>query len=172
MGKSKFIITGTLALALGLTSTGLVKAVEDVKPKDGTTVVTPKANKVSLEVEVYDGDRLIYTFVPYKDVDANTKVDLKYLKENVKLDGYTLEWQGAPLVLDKNYTVQVKAKADKPVEEGNDPAPIPTPGKKTETKTPSKATPKAGAATTHTGVKGKLGAKVGNKRLPRTSAVK
>lgn len=175
MGKTKFLITGALALTLGISSTGLVKAVEDAKPTGGTTAVTPKANKVSLNVEVYDGNELKYTFVPYKDVDVNTKVDMNYLKENVKLDGYDLEWQGAPITLDKDYTIQVKGKAqagtkeEEPAEQvtPSNPAkdPAPAPGK-----TNGKQTPAAKKG----GVKGTVGKAVrpGNKRLPKTSAVK
>mgnify|MGYP001746397533 CR=1 FL=1 len=104
MGKTKFLITGALALTLGISSTGLVN------------------------VEVYDGNDLKYTFVPYKDVDVNTKVDMNYLKENVKLDGYDLEWQGAPITLDKDYTIQVKGKAQAGTKE-EEPAEQVTPSK-------------------------------------------
>ena len=105
----------------------------------------------------------------------NTKVDMNYLKENVKLDGYDLEWQGAPITLDKDYTIQVKGKAqagtkeEEPAEQvtPSNPAKDPAPA---HGKTNGKQTPVAKKG----GAKGTVGKAVrpGNKRLPKTSAVK
>jgi hypothetical protein len=171
MRTSKLILTGVLAVALGLSSTGVTKAEGEV---GGNTpgVAEKQTAKVTLKVRVYDGERLLFTFTPYKNVDAGTVVSLDYLKENVKIDGYDIEWLGYPKVLDKDYTMEVKAKAkgtdgQKPGD-ANKPGETQKPGGKTENPTnpggkedpkkdPKKDTPKS---------------KQGNKKLPKTSAVK
>lgn len=166
MRTSKLILTGVLAVAVGLSSTGVTKAEGEVGGNTPGTTENQTA-KVTLKVRVYDGERLLFTFTPYKNVDAGTEVSLDYLKENVKIDGYDIEWLGYPKVLDKDYTMEVKAKAKgtdgQQPGDANKPGDTQKPGdnaKPGDTQKPggTKQDPKA--------------KKPGNKKLPKTSAVK
>lgn len=172
MRTSKLILTGVLAVALGLSSTGVTKA-EGEAGGNTPGVAEKQTAKVTLKVRVYDGERLLFTFTPYKNVDAGTEVSLDYLKENVKIDGYDIEWLGYPKVLDKDYTMEVKAKAKGA--EGQKPGDAEKPGdtnKPGDTQKPGDHakpgdTQKPGGAKQDPKAK-----KPGNKKLPKTSAVK
>lgn len=167
MKTSKLILTGVLAVALGLSSTGVTKA--EGEAGGNTPGVTEKQTaKVTLKVRVYDGERLLFTFTPYKNVDAGTEVSLDYLKENVKIDGYDIEWLGYPKVLDKDYTMEVKAKP-KGTQNPTDPAKPENPTKPENPAKPENPTQPGGKKADP---KGTPKAKQGNKKLPKTSAVK
>lgn len=118
MKTGKLILSGVLAVALGLTSSGLTKAEggnqqppvgNQEQPGDNNNA--PVVEKVSLKVRVFDGKRLLFTFVPYKEVPKGTAVSLAHLQEVVKIDGYDIQWKGHPTVLDKDYTMEVQAVA-------------------------------------------------------------
>lgn len=184
MKTAKLIMTGALAVALGLTSSGITNAVD--KPADLPKAVKPgdalksEEGKASLFVKVIDKKtgNLLFTFIPYKNVEINTKVSLQKIQDEVKIDGYTVEYLGAPILLDKDYTMELYAtqneeepakdepKKDEPKKEdpakGNE-----DPSKGKDEPKGDKEKPKTGKAAPKAG-----GSKTTGKKLPKTSAVK
>ena len=183
MKTAKLLMTGALAIALGVNSAATTLAVDDAGKPAATTpgVVKPDAQKVNLEVNVHvtlNGKARVLTVGVYKNVDAGTKVSLEYVKEVLKQYNFVADkLEGFPAVLDKDYAVDVDAiytlepKKDEPkVDEPKKDEPKADEPKKDEPKAdePKKDEPKADApkdgkkATTPTTTK----------RLPKTSAVK
>ena len=99
----------------------------------------PKVQRVNLKVNVHviqRGVPRVLTVGVYDNVEAGTKVNLEYVKEVLKLYNYAVEkLEGFPVVLDKDYTVDVDAiytkepKKDEPKEPTN---PVVTPTEPTK----------------------------------------
>ena len=179
MKTAKLLMTGALAIALGVNSAATTLAVDDAGKPATTTpgVVKPDTKKVNLDVNVHviqRGVPRVLTVGVYQNVDAGTKVSLEYVKEVLKQYDYEVEkLEGFPAVLDKDYRVDVDAiytkepKKDEPkADEPKKDEPKADEPKKDE---PKKDAPKADAPkdgkTTPT-------APHNGKRLPKTSAVK
>lgn len=178
MKTAKLLMTGALAIALGVNSAATTLAVDDAGKPAATTpgATNPNAKKVNLEVNVHvtlRGEPRVLTVGVYENVEAGTKVSLEHVKEVLKQYGFeAAKLEGFPAVLDKDYTVDVdvvsidEPKKDEPkVDEPKKDEPKADEPKKDE---PKKDEPKANApkggkkATTPTTTK----------RLPKTSAVK
>ena len=169
MKTAKLLMTGALAIALGVNSAATTLAVDGAGKPAATTpgATNPETKKVSLNVNVHvtlKGQPRVFTVGVYKNVDAGTKVSLEHVKEVLKQYGFEVaKLEGFPAVLDKDYTVDVDAIYTKEPKKDEPKADEP---KKDE---PKKDEPKAdapkGGKTTPT-------APHNGKRLPKTSAVK
>ena len=169
MKTAKLLMTGALAIALGVNSAATTLAVDDAGKPAATTpgATNPETKKVSLNVNVHvtlKGEPRVLTVGVYENVEAGTKVTLEHVKEVLKQYGFeAAKLEGFPAVLDKDYTVDVDAISTKEPKKDEPKADEP---KKDE---PKKDEPKAdapkGGKTTPT-------APHNGKRLPKTSAVK
>lgn len=183
MKTAKLLMTGALAIALGVNSAATTLAVDDAgKPATTTPGATnPNVKKVNLRVNVHvtqNGQPRVLTVVVYEDVEVGTKVSLEHVKEVLKGYDYEVEkLEGFPAVLDKDYAVDVDAiytkepKKDEPkADEPKKDEPKADEPKKDEPKKdePKKDEPKANAP--KDGKKATTPATT--KRLPKTSAVK
>ena len=179
MKTAKLLMTGALAIALGVNSAATTHAVDNAgKPATTTPGVTkPDTKKVNLSVNVHvtqNGQPRVLTVGVYENVDAGTKVSLEYVKEVLKQYDYEVsKLEGFPAVLDKDYTVDVDAvytkepKKDEPkADEPKKDEPKADEPKKDEPKKdePKADAPKNGKTTPTT--------PHNSKRLPKTSAVK
>ena len=179
MKTAKLLMTGALAIALGVNSAATTLAVDGAGKPAATTpgATNPETKKVSLNVNVHvtlKGEPRVLTVGVYENVEAGTKVTLEHVKEVLKQYGFeAAKLEGFPAVLDKDYTVDVDAistrepKKDEPkADEPKKDEPKADEPKKDE---PKKDEPKAdapkGGKTTPT-------APHNGKRLPKTSAVK
>ena len=183
MKTAKLLMTGALAIALGVNSAATTLAVDDAGKPAATTPGVGKAitQRVNLKVNVHviqRGEPRVLTVTVYDNVEPGTKVSLEYVKEVLRLYNYAVDkLEDFPAVLDKDYTVDVDAiytkepKKDEPkVDDPKKDEPKADEPKKDEPKAddPKKDEPKADAP--------KDGKKPttphNNKRLPKTSAVK
>lgn len=179
MKTAKLLMTGALAIALGVNSAATTHAVDGAGKPAATTPgeTNPETKKVNLDVNVHvtlRGEPRVLTVGVYENVEAGTKVTLEHVKEVLKQYGFeAAKLEGFPAVLDKDYTVDVDAistkepKKDEPkADEPKKDEPKADEPKKDE---PKKDEPKAdapkGGKTTPT-------APHNGKRLPKTSAVK
>ena len=183
MKTAKLLMTGALAIALGVNSAATTLAVDDAGKPAATTpgATNPNVKKVNLRVNVHvtqNGQPRVLTVVVYEDVEVGTKVSLEHVKEVLKQYDYEVEkLEGFPAVLDKDYAVDVDAiytkepKKDEPkADEPKKDEPKADEPKKDEPKKdePKKDEPKANAP--KDGKKATTPATT--KRLPKTSAVK
>ena len=105
--------------------------------KPVVTPIKPNVQRVNLDVNVHviqRGVPRVLTVGVYQNVDAGTKVSLEYVKEVLKQYDYEVEkLEGFPVVLDKDYRVDVDAiytkepKKDEPKEPTQPVAPVATP---------------------------------------------
>ena len=128
MKTAKLLMTGALAIALGVNSAATTHAVDGAGKPAATTPGVGKAvtQRVNLKVNVHvtqNGEPRVLTVSVYDNVEPGTKVSLEYVKEVLRLYNYAVDkLEDFPAVLDKDYTVDVDAiytkepKKDEPKE--------------------------------------------------------